>query len=139
MARPKLAFTLTDEQRRELERLVKAPSTPQKFVRRARVALLADAGQDNAAIADELGTSRVTVGLWRQRFLDAGLAGLNEAPRPGRPPTLDPEKARRALTEVVQPPKHRARWSCRQMARHVGLSKDAVQRLWAANDLKPHL
>lgn len=42
------------------------------------------------------------------------------------------------LTEVVQPPKHQARWSCRQMARHVGLSKDAVQRLWAANDLKPH-
>jgi transposase len=138
MARPKLAFTLTVEQRRELERLVRAPSTPQKFVRRARVALLAATGQDNGTIANELRTSRVTVGLWRQRFLDAGLAGLDEAPRPGRPATLDPEKARRVLTEVVQPPKHRARWSCRQMARHVGLSKDAVQRLWAANDLKPH-
>ena len=139
MARPKLAFILTNEQRSELERLVKAPTTPQKFVRRARVALLAAAGQDNAAIATELGTSRVTVGVWRQRFLDAGLAGLAEAPRPGRPVTLDPQKARRVLTEVVQPPKYRARWSCRQMARHVGVSKDAVQRLWAANDLKPHL
>lgn len=138
MARPKLDFSLTGEQRRELERLVKAPATPQKFVRRAQVALLAAAGEDNAAIAAKLRTSRVTVGLWRQRFLDSGLAGLAEAPRPGRPPALDPEKARRALTEVVQPPKHRARWSCRQMARHVGLSKDAVQRLWAANDLKPH-
>ena len=138
MARPKLIFTLTDEQRRELERIVKAPSTPQKLVRRARVALLSAAGQDNAAIATQLRTSRVTVGLWRQRFLDAGLAGLAEAPRPGRPVVLDLLKARRVLTEVVQPPKHRARWSCRQMARHVGLSKDAVQRLWAANDLKPH-
>jgi transposase len=138
VARPKLAFTLSDEQRRELERLVKAPATPQKFVRRAQVALLAAEGEDNAAIAEKLRTSRVTVGLWRQRFLDSGLAGLAEAPRPGRPTTLDPQKARRALTEVVQPPKHRARWSCRQMARHVGLSKDAVQRLWAANDLKPH-
>jgi transposase len=138
VARPKLALTLTEEQRRELERLVKAPATPQKVVRRAQVALLAAAGEDNAAIAEKLRTSRVTVGLWRQRFLDLGLAGLAEAPRPGRPPTLDPQKARRALTEVVQPPKHRARWTCRQMARHVGLSKDAVQRLWAANDLKPH-
>jgi len=138
MPRPKLTFTLTDEQRRELERLVQAPATPQKLVRRARVALLAAANWDNAAIASELRTSRVTVGLWRQRFLDTGLAGLAEAPRPGRPPTLDPQKARRVLTEVVQPPKPRARWSCRQMARHVGLSKDAVQRLWAANDLKPH-
>ena len=138
MARPKLAFSLTDEQRRELERLVRAPATPQKLVRRAQVALLAAAGHDNAAIAMSLHTSRVTVGLWRQRFLDAGLAGLAEAARAGRPVRLDPQKARRVLTEVVQPPKHRARWSCRQMARHVGLSKDAVQRLWAANDLKPH-
>lgn len=138
MARPKLDFTLTEEQRRELERLVKAPATPQKVVRRARVALLAAAGIENAAIAAQLSTSRVTVGLWRQRFLDAGLAGLAEAPRPGRPVTVDPLKAQRVLTEVVQPPKHRARWSCRLMARHVGLSKDTVQRLWAANDLKPH-
>lgn len=138
MARPKLAFTLSGEQRRELERLVKAPGTPPKIVRRARVALLAAAGEDNAAIAAKLHTSRVTVGLWRQRFLDSGLAGLAETPRPGRPPTLDPKKARRALTEVVQPRRHRARWSCRQMARHVGLSKDAVQRLWSANDIKPH-
>jgi transposase len=138
MARPKLDFTLTAEQRRELERLVKAPATPQKVVRRAQVALLAAAGVENAAIAMQLATSRVTVGLWRQRFLDAGLAGLQEAPRPGRPATLDPLKAHRVLTEVVQPPKHRARWSCRLMARHVGLSKDTVQRLWAANDLKPH-
>jgi transposase len=138
VARPKLAFTLTNEQQRELERVVTAPATPQKLVRRARIALLAAAGQDNAAVAEQLHTSRVTVGLWRQRFLDAGLAGLAEAARPGRPATLDPKKARRVLTEVVQPPQHRARWSCRQMARHVGLSKDAVQRLWAANDLKPH-
>lgn len=85
MARPKLAFTLSAEQRRELHRLVKAPATPQKLVRRAQVALLAAAGEDNSAIATQLRTSRVTVGLWRQRFLDAGLAGLAEAPRPGPP------------------------------------------------------
>lgn len=139
MARPKPAFALTDEQRRELERIVRAPTSPKKFVRRARVALLAAAGHDNAAIAAELHTSRVTVGLWRQRFLDAGLAGLAEAARPGRPVALDPKKARRALAEVMFPPKHRERWSCRAMARHLGVSKDAVQRLWAANDLKPHL
>jgi len=138
MARPKLDLLLAPEQKRELERLVKSPATAQKTVLRARIVLLAAAGQDNTQIAQQLRTSRVTVGLWRQRFLDLGLAGLEEAPRPGRPSTLDPEKARRVLTEVVQPPKTRRRWSCRSMARHVGLKKDAVQRLWAANDLKPH-
>jgi transposase len=138
MARPKLDLLLHPEQKRELERLAKAPSTPQKIALRAKIVLRGGQGLDSARIAQELKTSRVTVGLWRQRFVDLGLAGLAEAPRPGRPATVDPEKVRRVLTEVVQPPKHRKRWSCRSMARHVRLSKATVQRLWVANDLKPH-
>lgn len=138
MARPKLPFQLSPEQRAELRRLVQAPSTPQKLVRRARIALLAAEGKDNQQIAAQLGTSHVTVGQWRQRVLDSGLAGLQEAPRPGRPSTLPAHQVQTVLTEVVQPPKGRARWSCRSMARHSGLSHSAVQRLWAANDLKPH-
>ena len=138
IARPKLDFSLSAEQRSELNRLVGAPSTPQKIVRRARIALLAAEGKDNDVIATELKTSHVTVGLWRQRFLDLGLAGLQEAPRPGRPVGLDPAQVRKVLTEVVQPPQGSGRWSCRSMARHSGLSPASVQRLWAANDLKPH-
>ncbi len=116
MARPKLDFILSPEQCAELNRLVKAPGTPQKIVRRARIALLAAEGKDNEGIATELGTSHVTVGLWRQRVLDLGLAGLQEAPRPGRPTELDPKRVQKVLSEVVQPPKGRARWSCRSMA-----------------------
>src|SRR3954463_12899063 len=138
MARPKLVLALSAEQRSELQRLAKAPGAPQKMVRRARIALLAAEGKGKDEIASPLGTSHVTVGLWRQRFVDLGLAGLEEALRPGRPSTLDSEKARRVLTEVVQPPQNAGRWSCRRMARHVGLPKSTVQRLWAANDLKPH-
>jgi transposase len=138
MARPKLDLILSAEQRSELNRLVRAPSSAQKLVTRARIALLAAEGKDNDEIACELGTSRVTVGLWRQRVLDLGLAGLEEAPRPGRPVQADSARVRKVLTEVVQPPKGRARWSCRSMARHSGLSASTVQRLWAANDLKPH-
>lgn len=138
MARPKPPLNLSDEQQTELGRLVRAPGTPQKIVRRARIALLASEGKDNRQIAAELHTSHVTVGQWRQRVLDLGLAGLQEAPRPGRPKTLPPARIHTVLTEVVQPPKGRARWSCRSMARHSGLSRSAVQRLWAANDLKPH-
>src|ERR1019366_5052526 len=138
VARPKLPFTVSVEQRSELLRLVKAPGTPQKLVRRARIALLAAEGKDNAAIASELRTSRVTVGVWRQRFVDLGLAGLDEVPRPGRPAEVDPAAVTKVLTAVMQPPRGRARWSCRSMARHAGLSPATVQRLWAANDLKPH-
>ena len=138
MARPKLELSLSPAQKQELQRLLKAPATPQKRVRRARIVLLAAQGLENSRIAQELRTSPTTVGLWRQRFIDLGLAGLEESPRPGRPSTIDPAKARRAITEVVQPPKNRARWSTRTMARELGLSKNTVQRLWRANDLKPH-
>jgi transposase len=99
---------------------------------------LAAEGKDNDEIASELGTSRVTAGLWRQRVLDQGLAGLEEAPRPGRPSQIDLQRVHKILSEVVQPPKGRVRWSCRSMARHSGVSPATVQRLWAANDLKPH-
>ena len=138
MARPKLPLHLSVAQRTELNRLIQAPSTAQKIVRRARIALLAADGQDNQQIAAALRTSHVTVGLWRQRVLDLGLAGLQEAPRPGRPKTLPAHQVQTVLTEVVQPPKGCSRWSCRSMARHSGLSRSTVQRLWAANDLKPH-
>ena len=129
---------MSAEQRTELNRLIKAPSTPQKVVRRARIALLAAEGKDNEQIAVELDTSHVTVGLWRQRFVDLGLAGLEESPRSGRPVQRQPAQVRKVLTEVVQPPQGHTRWSCRTMARHSGLSHSTVQRLWAANDLKPH-
>ena len=116
MARPKLPLNLSTEQQTALQRLVQAPSTPQKVVRRARIALLAAEGKDNRHIATELGTSHVTVGQWRQRVLDLGLAGLQEAPRPGRPKTLPAHKVQTVLTEVVQPPKGReiGRASCRE-------------------------
>jgi DNA-binding NarL/FixJ family response regulator len=76
MARPKFPFELSNEQRAELQHLIQAPSTPQKLVRRVRIGLLAAEGKDNKEIAAELDTSHVTVGLWRQRILDLGLAGL---------------------------------------------------------------
>ena len=63
-----MPLNVTVEQQTELQRLVKAPATPQNFVRRAKIVLLAAAGRDNAAIAATLNTSRPTVGRWRQRF-----------------------------------------------------------------------
>lgn len=139
MARPMLKLELLPTDKAELLRRIKAPSTPQKTVLRARIVLQAAQGQANSKIARELGTSRVTVGLWRQRFLDLGLPGLDDALKPGRPSFLPVDKIQKALTEVVQPPKGKARWSCRSMARHAGISKASVQRLWAANGFKPHL
>src|SRR5436190_14175077 len=67
---------MTVEQESQLERWVRAPSTPQKIVLRARICLLAHEGQPNRRIAQDLKTSRPTVLLWRNHFLKDGVAGL---------------------------------------------------------------
>jgi FixJ family two-component response regulator len=87
-----VALALSDEQRQDLRRLVRAHSTPQSLVRRARIVLrAADADRPtNLQIARELGCKNDTVSLWRRRFAEAGLAGLQDAPRSGRPPLFSP-------------------------------------------------
>jgi transposase len=139
MARPKLPFVLSKAQQIELQRLLRATTTPQRLALRVRIVLACADGEDNACVAKRLQISRPSVGKWRQRFLDEGLAGLEDARGRGRKASVDPAAITKVLTQVVQPPKGRKRWSCRSMARHAGVSKDTVQRLWAKNELKPHL
>ena len=85
-------IVLDDQTREHLEALVRAGSTPQAFAFRAKI-LLRAADQEappNLQIAVELGCSKDTVGLWRRRFAEQGLSGLQDARRSGRPPSFSP-------------------------------------------------
>lgn len=138
MSRHAPAIELTAAQAAELRALVRATTSPQRLVLRARIVLQAAEGHPSDAIAVELGQTPGTVGKWRRRFAAKGLAGLQDAARSGCPSRLPAETIARVLTAVTQPPKGRTRWSVRAMARHAGLSKTRVQQLWSQNDLKPH-
>jgi transposase len=83
---------LSDQARRQLQTLVRARSTPQSLVFRCRLILRAaqDDQPNNQHIAAELDCDRHTVGLWRERFVATGLAGLQDAPRSGRPRSFSP-------------------------------------------------
>lgn len=83
---------LPDQLRRQLHTLARARSTPQALVFRCRIVLRAadDDQPTNQHIAAELGCDRHTVGLWRERFAAQGLAGLQDAPRSGRPRSFSP-------------------------------------------------
>src|SRR5262249_5965560 len=79
------ALRVSSEDREWLEALIRSGQTPQRVALRARLVLGAAAGRANHALAQELGISRPTVLLWRQRYVEAGVAGLlKDAPRPGR-------------------------------------------------------
>jgi hypothetical protein len=87
---------LSADLRRQLEALVRARSTPQALALRCRIVLRA-ADPDrpaNQAIAAEYNCDRHTAGLWRERFVAHGLAGLQDAPRSGRPRAFPPERER---------------------------------------------
>src|SRR5438132_1684229 len=73
------------EERRELERVVRSRTAERRAVERARIVLAAADGRSAARIAGEVGCSEQTVKKWRRRFEADGLAGLRDAPRPGRP------------------------------------------------------
>src|SRR5689334_19094612 len=83
---------LTPDLRQQLEALTRAGSTPQALAFRCRLVLraAADDAPTNQVIADELACNRHTVGHWRERFAAHGLAGLQDAPRSGRPRSFPP-------------------------------------------------
>jgi transposase len=87
-------ITLSDEQRRELERRAAAYSDPLRDVVRAK-AVVRRRGLSNAEIAERLGVARQSVSEWRKRFFEDGLAGLEERPRSGRPRSFSPGAGRR--------------------------------------------
>lgn len=134
-------ITLSDEDKAVLERWSRGRSTPARLVLRAKIVLAAAEGKQNKAIAEELNTNRPLVGKWRSRFAKAGLAGIEkDAPRGGRPAT-----SRDAVTAKIiewttrKTPANATHWSCRTLARELGTSKAMVNRVWMANNLKPHL
>ena len=80
------AIDISDEDRRTLQQWSRGRRAPARLVLRAKIVLLAAAGELNQDIAAELNTGMKTVCLWRRRFAQSGLAGIEkDAPRGGRP------------------------------------------------------
>lgn len=132
---------LTEEQRTVLLRWSRGRSTPARLVLRAKIVLLAAAGKENIAIAEELETDRTIVGRWRKRFVEKGLAGIEkDAPRGGRPATKREHIAGKIIEYTTQrKPADATHWSTNSLARELGVSQSMVSRVWRANGLKPHL
>jgi transposase len=84
------SIELTGEERLALEARARKYTLPYRDVVRARIVLLAAQGLRNDEIARRLDTRREVVSLWRKRFFEQRLAGLEELPRHGRPAIFSP-------------------------------------------------
>jgi transposase len=100
---------VSEQEARELQRLVKASSERLDVVRRAKALLAVVAGQPFTQAAHEAGLkSGDGVGKLVTRFNEHGLAALSIAAGAGRKPTYTSEQQARILQEVQRPPDRRA-------------------------------
>jgi transposase len=96
-------ITLSDVERRTLESWSRGRRTPARLVLRAKIVLAAADGTMNKDIAEQLGTSKKTVSLWRQRFAEGRVAGIEtDAPRPGRNPSIPAETIETILRKTTR-------------------------------------
>jgi len=72
-----------------LIRLVHATSVRAGMAQRARIVLLAADGVSNTDIAEKAEATRTTVIAWRARYDEAGIEGLADHDRSGRPRRID--------------------------------------------------
>src|SRR5262249_30516753 len=127
---PKAAeVRLTPEDRAVLEARVRAATSEQRDVTRARIILLAAEGRSTRSIAASVGVMPFTVSTWRGRYSREGLAGLSDRPHPGRKPKYTAETGRRILAVLERPPPAGfARWTGELIAAELGDVHE--QRVW---------
>ena len=135
---------MTIKRRRKLEQIIRAGTSPQRLVLRARIVLAAAEGRENARIARDLGCSTATARTWRGRFAVRGIPGIFDRPRSGRPETHGPS-ARLAVVAAATsiPPAGESAWSHSLLARHLrerglGISPATVGRTLADAHVRPH-
>jgi transposase len=81
---------LSAEEQAELEKLSRKRTAPYYLVVRAKAILMAAQGMGNQEIGERLGEPRQIVSQWRKRFFEERMEGLEDRPRPGRPPSFSP-------------------------------------------------
>ena len=139
IGRPLEPIILSAETREQLESMARSRSLPHGLVRRAKIILMAAGGLNNMTIAQRIGLSNYTVGVWRQRFVKQGLMGLYDEPRPGGPRSIHDEHIARLIRKTLKTkPKKQTHWTCRSIAKETKLSKSTVQRVWKAFSIQPH-
>jgi putative transposase len=137
---PPARICLSARQRSLLEQIRQRQTAPQRLVRRVTILLALAANPCLKTTAAELGLNRISVRLWRDRWLAAAealtqaeddhvsdsqlltLIGqvLDDAPRPGGPATFSPEQIVQIVAVACEPPDQSGRpishWTARELA-----------------------
>src|ERR1700691_2522351 len=134
---------LRKDDRSILESWTRAGTVEARIAKRARIVLLAADGCTNREIGEVVDLHYNQVGMWRQRYVDYGLAGLDDLERSGRPCVYDHDDVLLLVKLVTEEPSDgTTRWTmealAEKMAAHgVPISASQCWRICSALDLKP--
>ena len=132
-----VGVALSDAEREELLSWTRSPSLKAGLAQRARIVLLADEGVGTNEIVHRVGVSKPTVIAWKRRFAEAGIVGLADRPKSGRPAVIDPVAI--VLATLEPPPENLGvtHWSSRLLAKQLGVSDYTVTTTWKKWGLQP--
>jgi transposase len=138
MSRPARPLALMDTDRVMLQGLLRQRTLPAAQTQRVRSVLLAAEGTGPLAIAAQIRASRESVMRWLARFRAAGIAGLAERPKSGRPRRYGAKLRAKIAAVACRPPQGHPRWTVRGLAAHLGVPKSLVHEVLQREHLQPH-
>lgn len=139
----------THEQEAQLQAIVRQPKGEARLHRRARMVLLAAAGESISSIARRMGTNRLRVGQWLRSFSERGIVGLHDKQRSGRPPEITALERHQVVAAACQSPRQfgveRDLWSHEALAQALvdkglvrAVSSTTVGRILQDAEIRPH-
>lgn len=135
------SLVMAEDQKLELERLLRNGNSPQRVALRCKILLLAHQGLANSSIAGQLQISRPTVIALRAAFAKDGMSAVTGIRHRNRSPkVLTPELEQRILdvTLNTRPGDGSTHWSVRTLAAQLRVSRTMVHRVWRRHDVQPH-
>jgi transposase len=147
--RPRLQLrALTAAEQAEIEQLARSRTVAARLVERAKIIRLASQGVSVAEISQRLKVSEMTVGRWWKRFNVAGVTGLADEPRSGRPQTYTPEQVSVVIATALTQPERLglpfASWTLDRLAaylneqRGLDIKRSRIDELLIAEGLRWH-
>src|SRR5262245_56105995 len=132
-------LALTPEEQQELQARARSRSLRAEDVRRARLILLLEDGQSYTEIQKMLSCTAMYVSRWKKRFVADRIPGLFSR-HPGRAVQKGTVQLEARILEWTrrQPRDGSTHWSVRRLAKHLGVPKSTVARVWQRAGLKPH-
>jgi transposase len=132
---------LNAEDKDLMEKLLAAGRIPHKRAVRLQTLLLREKGKGTNEIAEFLGLHKCTVSLYINRYNKGGIDSLlrDKTRKPGKAPVSQKVRDKIRLLACTEKPKDETHWSCRSLAKRVGIAHTTVNRILREMKLQPHI